>query len=163
MASSSSQIPTGWNPKNLSVVKDKSFGVIPCRLAKGEWGVFLIQQRAGHWCFCKGHPEVTDKSEREAACRELKEETNMEVKRFLFEDTVQEMYGFEYNKKTWKDKTVEYWLAEVKDDTIVKLQVEEVQGCKWMPAGEVHTQMTFPQAKELSKLVAEKLANYKLE
>ena len=159
MASGSSQTPTGWNPKNLSVVKDKSLGIIPCRFTKGVWEVFLIQQRAGHWCFCKGHPEVTDKSEREAACRELKEETNMEVKRFLFEDTVQEMYGFEYRKKTWKDKTVEYWLAEVKDDTIIKLQDEEVQSCKWMPAGDTHTQMTFPQAKVLSKLVADKLAN----
>ncbi|KAI6656822.1 hypothetical protein LOD99_16125 [Oopsacas minuta] len=161
--SGSSSTPKVWNPDNLPVVKDKSLGIIPCRYKAGSWEVFIIQQRAGYWCFCKGHPKATDKSEYETACRELKEETNMEVKKLLFEDKVQEQYGFNYKKHAWKDKTVEYWLAEVIDDSVIKLQVEEVQAFKWIPAGEVHKQMTYFQAKELSKSVAEKLANYKLE
>ena len=152
-----------WNPKSLPIITDKSLGIIPCRSKDSVWEVFLIQQRAGHWCFCKGHPEPGDKSEFESACRELKEETNMEVKRLLMEERVQEKYGFEYKKHSWKDKTVEYWLAEVVDDSIVKLQAKEVRGCEWMPAGEVHTRMTYSQAKELSKQVAEKLALLKVE
>ena len=159
----SHSVPKVWNPKALPVVTDKSLGIIPCRYKDGVWEVFLIQQRAGHWCFCKGHPEPADKSEYQSACRELKEETNMEVKRLLMEERVQEKYGFEYEKNTWKDKTVEYWLAEVVDDSVIQLQETEVQGCEWMRTGEVHTRMTYFEAKELSKQVAAKLALLKVE
>ena len=40
--------------------------------------VLLIQQRNGHWGFPKGHVEA-DETERNAAIRETKEETNIEV------------------------------------------------------------------------------------
>ena len=86
----------------------------------------------------------------------------MEVKRLLFEESVQENYGFE-KKGTWQEKTVEYWLAEVVNDSVIKLQEAEVKYSKWMQAGQVHTRMTFPQAKELSKQVAAKLDLLKVD
>ena len=155
-----SATPKTWNPKSLAVKMDKSLGIIPCRYKNDAWEVFLIQQRAGHWCFCKGHPEPSDKSEFETACRELEEETNMKVKRVLSDETVAEKYGFE-KKGLWKDKTVVYWLAEVQDDSVVKLQDIEVRDSKWMIAEEVEKQMTYFEAKELSKQVAARLATIK--
>ena len=89
------------NARELPIKIVKCFGIIPVRFQDGFFELFIIQQRAGHWGFPKGHPEPQDKSEYESACREMKEECNLEVKRVLFEDTFTDKYH--YVKKGCQD------------------------------------------------------------
>ncbi len=63
--------------------KDESFGIVPLRRNANAWQVFLIQHKHGrHWGFPKGHAESGEMPE-DAAARELKEETNLEITAFL--------------------------------------------------------------------------------
>ena len=55
--------------------KEKSCGCIIIENGK----VLLIQQTKGHWGFPKGHVEAFE-TESETAIREVKEETNLDVK-----------------------------------------------------------------------------------
>jgi 8-oxo-dGTP pyrophosphatase MutT (NUDIX family) len=118
------------------VRQDESFGVIPLSKVKGEWEVFLIQHKGGrYWGFPKGHAEIGETS-REAAFRELKEETNLDVMTCLIEEPLTEQYQF-FIEGTKIFKKVSYFVAEVFGE--VNLQKEEIHDGIWLP---------FPQAME---------------
>lgn len=144
------------NVRELPIKIVKCFGIIPVRFQDGFFELFIIQQRAGHWGFPKGHPEPQDKSEYESACREMKEECNLEVKRVLFEDTFTDKYQY-VKKGVLKDKTVVFWVAETRDPGAVKLQAAEVLDGRWVKSDEVCLSFTREHSKVLLKKVLERI------
>lgn len=98
-----------------------------------------------HWGFPKGHAEKGE-SPKEAAERELHEETGMKIIRYLPEPYLTETYqiirGFHL-----VEKTVRFYFAEV--TTPYVLQKEELIEGKWLPLKELLSYVTFPEEKEL--------------
>jgi len=126
--------------------QDESFGVIPFSKARGKWEVFLIQHnRSGYWGFPKGHAEA-DETPQEAAFRELKEETNLELIQLIKKDPMMEQYTFMMDGERVY-KRVFYFIAEVGGE--VKLQTEEIHDGKWIPLPEATVQVTHQEGKSL--------------
>ncbi len=126
--------------------KDESFGVIPLSKDKGHWEVFLIQHnRSGYWGFPKGHAESRE-SPQEAAFRELKEETNLELLHMLQQEPLMEQYTFILEKRRVFKKVL-YFIAEVHGK--VALQKQEIHDGKWMPISQAFNQITHQEGKDL--------------
>lgn len=126
--------------------KDESFGVIPLSKTHGYWEVFLIQHnRSGYWGFPKGHAEANE-TPQEAAFRELKEETNLELIELLHKEALMEQYTFILERRR-VFKQVYYFIAEV--GGTVKLQEQEIHDGKWMPFPEAIAQVTHQEGKSL--------------
>lgn len=130
-------------------MKENSYGVIPLRRDAGEWFLFLILHRAGHWAFPKGRPEEGETA-LQSASRELEEETSLKITDLLSETPFQEQYQFIRDDQQI-EKTVTYFLAEVEGSP--KLQQEELTDGKWVKLSEASTLLTFPEAQKLCKQV----------
>lgn len=126
--------------------EEASFGIIPLSKATGRWEVFLIRhRRGGHWGFPKGRAEVNESSER-AAMRELKEETNLDVVRFLSQEPLHEQYQlFRRGKRVCKK--VLYYLAEV--DGQISLQKEEIAEGSWASFEEAQNKLTHEEGRAI--------------
>lgn len=126
--------------------KDESFGVIPLSKAHGFWEVFLIQHnRSGYWGFPKGHAE-SNENPQEAAFRELKEETNLDLIQFLQDEPLMEQYTFIMERKR-VFKKVFYFIAEVGGE--IKLQSQEIHDGKWFKFHEAIARVTHQEGKAL--------------
>ena len=130
----------------LNVEKEESFGVIPLSKARGRWEVFLIQHSRGrYWGFPKGHGEANETPE-EAAFRELKEETNLDLVRYLQKEPLTEQYQFmKEGRRVFKKVT--YFIAEVGGE--VRLQQEEIQNGIWVPFPEALDKVTHSEGKSI--------------
>lgn len=125
---------------------DHSYGIIPLQWVEKAWQVLLIQHsRAKFWGFPKGHAEAGE-SPREAALRELKEETNLEVKRFLSDSVMEEHYQFSHHGRKI-NKTVWFFVAEVHGQ--LRVQEEEVSGARWLSLKEAETALTYETERTL--------------
>ena len=132
------------------MLEESSFGIIPLSKETGEWKVFLIQhQRGRHWGFPKGHAELLETSER-AAMRELKEETNLDVIRFLSVEPIQEYYQITRRKKPVL-KSVLYFVAEV--GGAIRLQKEEIKDGNWFSLDEARNTLTHEEGKAILRQV----------
>lgn len=128
------------------MIKVESFGIVPFVNEKGTWKVLLILHREGnHWGFPKGkaNPKETPL---QAATRELKEETGLEVTGVLREKPLTEQYQFR-RKKDFIVKTVQYFPAYVKGE--LKIQPEEIREAKWVTIPEAMQQLTFAEARNI--------------
>ena len=126
--------------------KDESFGVIPLTKRHGYWEVFLIQHnRSGYWGFPKGHAEPNETHE-QAAFRELKEETNLELVHLLHKEPLMEQYTFMMEGRR-VHKRVFYFIAEV--DGTVALQKQEIHDGKWVPFSDAVNQVTHQEGKAI--------------
>lgn len=135
----------------MKTKKDQSFGVIPLRNEKETWQIFLIQHNAGHWSFPKGHAEENE-SPKEAASRELKEETGLDLDHYVPHSPLEEKYQFS-EKGIFYDKTVTYFFALVSGKET--LQEEEIQNGGWFTLDEAIDKMTFVEGKNLCKKIKE--------
>lgn len=110
--------------------------------------VLLVKHNDGHWGFPKGHMEENE-TELQTAIREVKEETNLDVK-------VQEekRYVDEYYSSEDTFKQVVYFLATCKNMN-VKKQEEEIAQIEWVPIEEAENKITYENAKKLFKQVLE--------
>lgn len=124
---------------------DQSYGVIPLRMEKGEWNVFLICHTAGHWGFPKGHAEDKE-TPLQSALRELKEETNLEADSLLFQDPLEEDYNFKRSGKTIEKKVL-YYIIKAKGK--VNLQTDEISDGKWLSFEDAHQTITFEEVRKL--------------
>ncbi len=124
---------------------DYSYGIIPLRQEEQKWFVLLVQHHAGHWAFPKGHADVGE-SPRQAAERELLEETGLKVHAYLSDQVLSEHYYFTFNKQRI-NKVVDYFVALVEGD--VTLQEDEIQASCWLPLSEAIEMMTFKEGKDL--------------
>ncbi len=136
--------------------KDESFGVIPLTKKKGHWEVFLIQHtRSGYWGFPKGHKEANETAQ-EAAFRELKEETNLELVSLLKEEPLKEHYTFILERRR-VFKQVWYFIAEVSGE--VQLQKDEIHDGVWLAFPEAITRITHQEGRALLTQVETLLKN----
>lgn len=125
------------------MINEKSAGCIIINNDK----VLLVQQSSGNWGFPKGHLEKGE-SETEAAIRETKEETNLDVK--IVDSSAR--YSIEYNTDKGTHKEAVYFLATKTSEEIVR-QESEINEIKWFDFKEALETITFDNAKELLKKV----------
>lgn len=132
------------------------YGIIPLKIFQGQWQVLMIRHKKGnYWAFPKGHGELNEGAH-EAAYRELKEETGLEVIRLLSTTPLQEHYNF-VMKREQIHKTVTYFLAEVSG--MLVLQKEEILDAKWVPLSQAEEEITFKESKKICRLVVSQLSN----
>lgn len=126
---------------------DYSCGVIPVRVVEGQRRYLLVQHKAGHWSFPKGHPE-SGESPIEAALRELMEETGLVSVKLVETPAFEEAY--EFTKRSGKRviKHVTYYIGRVGTDAVA-IQPEEIADFFWGAAGAVHGKLTFDEGRAL--------------
>jgi bis(5'-nucleosidyl)-tetraphosphatase len=125
--------------------RDQSYGIIPLKEIDHEWHVLLVQLHKGHWGLPKGHGE-TGESPKQSAERELTEETALQVKHYLSQDSLEEHYMFKQDG-VLIDKTVTYFLAEVTGE--YKVQELEIAAARWVPLKEAPNVATFKETKRI--------------
>ena len=118
--------------------KEKSCGCIIIKNRK----VLLVQEAKGHWGLPKGHIEGNE-TEEEAAIREVKEETNLDV-----EIDTSIRYELNYIVEPDIEKTVCFFPAKNVSGKI-KRQESEINEIKWIPVEEAVTVITYDNAKEM--------------
>ena len=109
--------------------------------------VLLIQQKKGLWGFPKGRVEGNE-TECETALREVKEETNLDVK---IED-INKKYKDTYLTKRNKFKEVIYFLAK-RIGGEIKPQEKEIKNIEWVDLIEAVDRITMKSTKELYQKV----------
>lgn len=127
-------------------IKEYSYGIIPLRRNGDSWDVLLIQHSsAKYWGFPKGHAE-NGESPREAARRELLEETNLTVVKFLSEATFEEHYQYTLHGNLI-NKTVMFFVAEVAGQ--LSLQTHEVSGARWVTLANASRELTYDSDRSI--------------
>lgn len=104
--------------------------------------VLLVKHNAGHWDFPKGHVEEGE-TEIETAIREVKEETNIDIK-----IEKENKYISEYSPKENVMKTVIYFIGE-KVGGEDKPQIEEVSDVEWLDVNKAIERITHQRSKEI--------------
>lgn len=104
--------------------------------------VLLVKHNAGHWDFPKGHVEEGE-TEFETAIREVKEETNIDIK-----IEKENRYISEYSPKENVMKTVIYFIGE-KVGGEDKPQIEEVSDVEWIDVNKAVERITHQRSKEI--------------
>lgn len=131
---------------------DRSLGVIALRkVSSGVQVLLLCHVNGDHWGFAKGHPEKGE-SERQAAIRELKEETGLEIDQFIKDTTFEQRYTFELAGDSI-DKRVLYFVAYVKAGQ-VRVQEAEIKQALWVSPSELVSYAKFDTARTLFNSVS---------
>lgn len=119
-----------------------SFGIIPFRNVKGKWQVLLVQHVNGqHWGFPKGKVEEME-SARDAAARELREETGLTVQQYISEEPFTEHYNL-----SGKKKSVGYYPALVTG--VLKCQLDEILSANWFSLDDAAKQLSFLESQRI--------------
>lgn len=128
-----------------------SCGIIPLKKSGGEWKVFLIQHRNYeiYWTCPKGRVEPGETPE-VTAVRELKEETGLDVRRFLQKEPLLEEFYWVYQGEK-QLKRVLYFIAEVEGQ--VDIQDPEIAHGEWVPLSQAAKRIVHPEGKETLKQV----------
>jgi bis(5'-nucleosidyl)-tetraphosphatase len=138
-------------PATLSEINERSFGVIPLQIRLNTPYIFIIQHYSGAWMFPKGHAEDGE-TEKQAAERELAEETGLSIERWLDHAPFVEHYFFYRGmKKVYKE--ARYFPALVKGS--IRLQQAEVKGGKWERAANIPVCVTFAEMRHIAEQVNE--------
>ena len=130
------------------MVNDFSCGVIPYRIKDGRREFLLIQHRAGHWAFPKGHPDAGE-TDLQAARRELAEETGLADVVLDEGRPFEEHYQFTKRSGKAVSKRVVYFLGQVQADRAVVLQEEEVSDYFWGDAERTRDRLSFDEGRAL--------------
>jgi bis(5'-nucleosidyl)-tetraphosphatase len=131
-------------------MKDESFGIIPLSKESGEWKVLLIHHQSGnHWGFPKGHKNGLE-SDYDAACRELKEETGLDIVQCVSNMPFTETFTFR-RSGTLIEKTVSYFPAVVGGE--VAIQLEEIRQALWFSFPDALKRLTFEEARSICRQV----------
>ena len=127
------------------LIKEKSCGAVVYKVnEKGKICFLLIKQKTGHFGFPKGHVEPGE-TEEQTATREIKEETNIDVKVNTAFRAVSTYYP---TKGVLKD--VIFFLATPKSDEIIA-QPEEVEVALWCSYFYAKKILTHKQNKNILK------------
>ena len=112
--------------------------------------ILVIKQVKGHWGFPKGHVEEGE-TEVQTAIREIKEETNLDVK-------IDESKRFveRYSPEEGIEKDVVFFVAK-KVGGEIKVQEEEVTETKWVAPIEAMEILTYESSKRILEKVMESL------
>ncbi|MFB6290833.1 MAG: bis(5'-nucleosyl)-tetraphosphatase [Candidatus Bipolaricaulia bacterium] len=135
------------SPEAEGFNKEVSAGIITSRVIAGEREYLLLKHaNGGHWSFPKGHVEGDEKP-KEAAIRELSEETDLTIKKFVPDFTRQISYSFERSGRAIF-KTVIYFLGIVSSEAQVKLSPEHLDFL-WCRYPEARKRVTYENDREL--------------
>lgn len=126
-----------YSDNNLPI-REKSCGCIIINEGK----VLLIQQKKGNWGFPKGHVEFNE-TEKQTAIREVKEETNLDVRIFR-----NRRYTEKYISYKGRMKQVVYFLAK-QTGGIEKKQDSEIKAMKWVEFDEAFKKLTYSNTRKL--------------
>lgn len=129
-------------------MEERSAGVLLFR-KDGEKKYLLLHYPAGHWDYPKGHIEERE-TERDAALRELREETGVREGEVELIPGFKEHVDYFYRKHgELSHKQVTYLLGET-DKKEVKISREH-QGHIWLPYEEAMDKLTFKNARDVLK------------
>ncbi|MEK6907036.1 MAG: NUDIX domain-containing protein [Nanoarchaeota archaeon] len=127
------------------MIKQKSSGAVVFIKDK-EIKYLILQYGLGHWDFSRGLVEK-DETEEEAALREIKEETNLNVK--IISGFKEKTNFFFREKGELISKEVVYFLAKTNNEK-VKLSFEHLN-YSWLNYNEALEKLTFKNVKEVLK------------
>jgi len=130
------------------MLEDFSCGVVPYRVVEGRREFLLIQHRAGHWAFPKGHPEKGE-SYLQTARRELAEETGIEHIELDERQPFEERYEFTKHGGMRVSKRVLYYVGRVGETLEVELQASEVSDYSWGDAAQTRARLSFDAGRAL--------------
>ncbi|MCA9372174.1 NUDIX domain-containing protein [Candidatus Woesebacteria bacterium] len=138
-----------------------SAGGIVYKNQNGQRMWLLIQHIEGHWGFPKGHVGDTIKGEnpKQAALREVKEETNIQAKIVDCPPFVS-TYFFRHGGNLFR-KQVTYFLMSYEQGEIDVDTNEILQG-RFVPTEEVANVLTYKNDKKIFENVKEMLKSYQL-
>lgn len=126
--------------------KDASYGIIPLRKKENDWEVFIIKHKAGHLGFPKGHLINSDEKPKDAAERELQEETGLIVEAYYSFEPIHVNYEcISHGKHV--DKLVTFFAAKVGGD--VHLGYDEIDDGSWLKLGAAYKKLQFDSMKKI--------------
>ena len=122
--------------------KEKSCGAIVLKKENDEFKVLLLKHQKGHISFPKGHVE-NGETEKETAIREIKEETNLDVK---FIEGFRKVISYSPKENVLKD--VVYFLAYPLNNDLV-IEEKEIKEAYWVSLKEAFDLITHNNDKLL--------------
>lgn len=127
---------------------ERSAGIVLFRQMNSHREYLVLHYQGGHFDLPKGHLEEGE-TEREAALRELEEETT--IKNIVWIEGYREIISYTYSKMGKPStKEVTFFLART---TQKKVAIShEHQGFIWLPYEEAVQKLTFENAKQLLRL-----------
>ena len=138
----------------LLPINERSYGVIPLMVRENRVCIFIVQHLSGAWLLPKGHA-LAGEPERQAAERELAEETGLQIERWLDHEPFIEHYSF-WRGDTRISKEAKYFPAFVTGD--IHLQQSEIKAGRWESAHDAPSFVTFPEMKKIAQQVNEWLS-----
>ena len=109
--------------------------------AKEPYYLLLKSATSGFWGFPKGHLENTE-SALEAAEREIREETGIIA---TVDDRFYDVLNYRVGEN---DKKVTLFTAKVPEDTVVRLQKEEISMAAWLDYAAARKRLTYLNLKQ---------------
>jgi 8-oxo-dGTP pyrophosphatase MutT (NUDIX family) len=128
--------------------QEYSAGIIVFRKAPDGQNRYLLLDYGKYWDYPKGHLKKHEE-EREAALRELEEETGITDIDLTDDFRHEIVYFFHPPGRALVRKTVVFFLGEVKSEK-VKISDEHV-GYEWLGGDEAVQRVKYPTAKEVMK------------
>jgi 8-oxo-dGTP pyrophosphatase MutT (NUDIX family) len=122
--------------------KEKSCGAVVYKYINKELYILLLKHNMGHWSFSKGHIE-NEETEVETALREIKEETNLDVK---IDDSFRKVIT--YSPKENIIKNVVYFIATPINNNVV-VQEEEISKIEWFSCEKAKKIITYAEDYEV--------------
>lgn len=134
--------------------KEKSCGAIIYKYQENKLYFLIVKHNRGHYSFPKGHIEKGE-TEEETAIREVKEETNVDIKII---NGFREKITYSPKENTIKD--VIFFLA--KPLTLnIKPQEEEINQIAWYDENDVFNIITYEEDKNILKNALNFIKNLK--
>lgn len=128
------------------MIKEKSCGAVIYKIDNHKLQYLIIRGQAGHhYTFPKGHMEKGE-TEFDTATREIKEETNLDVK---MDTNFRKVITYSPSDNVIKD--VVFFVAEALNPKDIKMQKEEVEEIFWTKYSDSLKIISFDNQKELIK------------
>lgn len=125
--------------------KEKSCGAVVYQYINNKLYILLLKHNQGHWSYPKGHVEAYE-SELETALREVKEETNLDVR---IDNNFRKIITYQPSENAMKD--VVYFVATPTNHKIIA-QEEEISQIQWFDYEKAQKIITYEEDRKLLEL-----------